>query len=585
MRCEEVLRLAGWLEKRLTKPRRGEERWIELAQAVETVWELFFDPAHQRLVDLRSAYTAADEDLVRRIQERGDYFNRGYSDLEERSISVPWRRLELEYKDLELILDLAFKRHFGHVEAQWWPLFAPKGQPYGTMFKPSDGLRPETKNAPPEGWWLTSRGMLGIDSSTLWRKDISKDEFKALAIPILLRTKPLHIIFDGIIWYRRHVVPFEDEAGFWNEANRWLETSFGIVGGQFDITAGDVRSLDTGELGWISEVQRTYVLPFMWPLWGLDQYLPIDLANRWGLPLDIAQPGLEGDRGGLWLAHRNHACWWTFRCEPEVSMPAETERAQALRHEDEPHGSGETVREHPAPYQWPWTLDTFLPADLAARWGLQFSGFDRAMPGIECRDSQLWLHGREIRQYQDAPFIVGRVRRYDEIPADDLRADGISTIGWESEAERRHETSCICVPQDTGETVRECAMPYQWPWTLDSYFPADLAARWNLPMDLAAPGIECGGGQIWEPAREAGRFAKVPFRAGRECRYDDVPADARNADGIGTIDCGHEAERALAVPFETGGAPFDYPLFDEIRADFCPLDMALPQSQHQRSFA
>lgn len=325
MRCEEVLRLAGWLEKRLTKPRRGEERWIELAQAVEAVWEGLFDPRHQRLVDLRSAYTAWDEDLVKRIQERGDYFNRGYSDLEERSISVPWRRLELEYKDLELILDLAFKRHFGHVEAQWWPLFAPKDLPYGMMLKPSDGLRPEEKNVPPEGWWLTSRGMLGIDSESLWRKGISKPEFKELAIPILLRTKPLHIIFDGLLWYRHHFVPFEDEEFLWRETERWQEALFSVAGARFDELVADARPVDAGTMDWDRAVERRHDFSFRWPLWSLDSYLPMDLAMRWGLPTDWALPGVEGDSYGLAEPMRESIQLWSVPCQP-----ADWEAEQAM---------------------------------------------------------------------------------------------------------------------------------------------------------------------------------------------------------------------------------------------------------------
>lgn len=284
--------MKDWLVKRLTPSKATEERWTSLARVLQLLWESHFDPALSRLERLRSYFQADEEDLDRKLREMGDYFQADFSRFEDKPIAVSWRNLELKYKDLELILSSTFRRHYKNLPVAWYPLFAPLDRPYGSLFLPLPKLpvEPSEKNIAPEGMFLTSRGMLGADRTALLKLGMSREQFLTHAIPLLKRTKPLHVVFDGPLFYIFHPTLFESQTSAFSDTERNFYTPFSIQGLNFDITAADVQYLDLDTLHFTRERNSTYNLS--WEInrkTHLDKYPCFDdcAADVFGLDMPI----------------------------------------------------------------------------------------------------------------------------------------------------------------------------------------------------------------------------------------------------------------------------------------------------------
>lgn len=296
--------MKDWLIKRLTPRKKQEERWTGLAEGLQKVWEEEFDPYLSRLENLRSYFLADDADLAAKLREMGDYFTADTPCAKDKPITVAWRRLELEYKDLELILMSVFRRHYSDLPVDWFPLFAPIAQVYGVSFTPAEGPWPTKKNSPPEGMFLTSRGLLGIDMGHLFSIGLTKQVFMETALPLLKRTKPLHIVYDGALWYIRWDIPFTSYVTtFWEREGELIDLPFSVVGARFDFTPADVHFLDQHTLSLHAEVGRTLEFPFVRSdqHWHLDFFLPEGFPETW-LPLDTLIIGSESTEGPLYLA-------------------------------------------------------------------------------------------------------------------------------------------------------------------------------------------------------------------------------------------------------------------------------------------
>lgn len=283
--------MSDWLLDRLTPAKSKEARWTELALLMQNIWEQSFDPEYSRVERLRSFYQADDADLCAKIREMGDYFSFDLPTQEDKPVAVAWRRLELEYKDMELILNSVFRRHFGHFPVEWYPLFAPVDLPYGTEFDTSDYLLEEswTKNHPPEKHFLTSRGVVGVDKMGLFRDRLDKETFRTRARPLVVRTKPLHIVFDGFLWFIRYDLgtfdPFLDTR--WDSEDHF-ELQFGPLCAFYDYILADARRVDIDIFLTRSETDRR--VSIIWPEipWRLDKFLPDGFGDT--LPLDLMYP-------------------------------------------------------------------------------------------------------------------------------------------------------------------------------------------------------------------------------------------------------------------------------------------------------
>lgn len=286
-----------WLSQRLTPAKAKESRWLELATVLEQLWEEFFDPDLSRLERLRSSYLADDSDLAKKIRQMGDYFSFEMPKEADRPIALAWRRLEIEYKDMELILRSVFRRHFGDFPVAWYPIFAPTHAPYGEGFIVGDYLVEEwKKNVAPDNYFLTSRGVVGVDKAGLYRDGISKEAFRNEAYPLVMRTKPLHIVFEGFLWFIHHELgPFKaDTSVFW-DAENFLPLLFGPLGARYDFTAADERRVDIDVFQTKRDIERPVEFSFLDPdnlPWHLDMFLPQGFGDI--LPIDLLLRGQEG---------------------------------------------------------------------------------------------------------------------------------------------------------------------------------------------------------------------------------------------------------------------------------------------------
>ncbi len=291
--------MKSWLKKRLTPAKAKQARWTSLAEALEELWGSYFDPALSRLERLRSSYSADDEDLAHKLREMGDYFTYDLPKVEDRPVTLAWRRLELQNKDMEYILKSVFRRHFGHFPVYWLPLFAPKGESYGTSFIPYEGLEDiPQKNLPPEGMFLTSRGVLGVDRAGLYPAGMDKATFRDKAFPLIRRTKPLHIVFDGFLWFIRYDFPFNSSLTAEWATDDYFSLLFSTIGGRFDITPADEIALDASTLGFEREVEHRHLtllfIPADYPTtWRLDMFPMDGVPEDWFRP-DRPLPGYEG---------------------------------------------------------------------------------------------------------------------------------------------------------------------------------------------------------------------------------------------------------------------------------------------------
>lgn len=291
--------MEDWLRRRLTPAKQKISRWNDLAKILETLWETFYDPEISRTQRLRSSYTADDQDLFKKIREMGDYFSFDLPKTEDRPVALAWRRLELEYKDVEFIVQSALRRHFGDFPCTWYPLFAPTNKPYGTEFVVGEYLSRESdKNIAPEGYFLTSRGILGIDKRGLLVNNITKEEFKKISYPLIVRTKPLHIVFDGYCWFTKiDIEEFKPDFSNVNisehsnisTSEQSAELQFSLKGTRFDYFPGDLDYLDIDQFSLKREIDRK--ADFFFPERGTLGYdiffLLIDSVFNDQIPLDI----------------------------------------------------------------------------------------------------------------------------------------------------------------------------------------------------------------------------------------------------------------------------------------------------------
>ena len=290
--------MLDWLVRRLSPVKDTDERWTDLATSLQTYWEGQFDPQGQRLIDIRSVYTSSDADLRRRIREYGDYFAYDMPRFEDRPIAVAWRKRELQFKDTEEIVSSTFRRHYSDLPVSWIPLYAPRNKEYGTEFV--DGETIEKFFLPEESYFLTSRGILSTDLGHLHKMGVVKDDFIAQATAVMARTKPLHIVFGGFVFYVSMPIDFPLRNSSLTCSNfganefliDWTSNT-----DRFDYTAADVANLDDHNMQCDCIVDRNISIPFMGTyeqrLWKLDtrfsETFPAGL-----IPLDIVRSGTEG---------------------------------------------------------------------------------------------------------------------------------------------------------------------------------------------------------------------------------------------------------------------------------------------------
>jgi len=209
----------NWLQNRLSPVKRDTDRWVELAQAIETFWQENFDGSSERLDSLKSIFLASRDDQLLILSELGKYYD---IDLPDSNIplAVIQRRMELFQKDTLVPLTESLKRACPGIRTEWRPLFARHDKDYSDreFYTQAELIRNGHEswlsNAPArlDGSWVVSsvtdvildthcymisRGKVLIDESNIDNPETIESTIRERLTLIL----PLHIVFEGVIWY------------------------------------------------------------------------------------------------------------------------------------------------------------------------------------------------------------------------------------------------------------------------------------------------------------------------------------------------------------------------------------------------
>jgi hypothetical protein len=190
--------LIDWLKKRLSGAQEKSDRYVELSEALQEYWEENFDDQLQDQINARSIYTASKKDLYKRIAELGDRFSADYPTEYDQPLALAWRRYEIKRKDTEFLIKNSFRRNFGNLDVEWVRVWANKKKDYG------DDLQYETSLTQFERdhlYFLTSRGVIEANLGHLHALGMAKDEFLVAAVKIVHKSRPAHIVYDGIIFF------------------------------------------------------------------------------------------------------------------------------------------------------------------------------------------------------------------------------------------------------------------------------------------------------------------------------------------------------------------------------------------------
>lgn len=212
--------MENWLRDRLSPVKSETNRWVELAEAIQQLWEENFDSYLSRQVGFRSIFTAVDKDKQRILSELGKYYD---IDIQDNNIpiAVVQRRVELFQKDSLVPLTASFRRACPGIDIRWKPEYARHGTPYGSLFYTEQMLKTIGKTSwltipvnrldgtwkigfiPPlagrkliDAVFLTSRGQIWVDENSITNPSLTEERIRN-RIELF---KPLHIVLDGIIW-------------------------------------------------------------------------------------------------------------------------------------------------------------------------------------------------------------------------------------------------------------------------------------------------------------------------------------------------------------------------------------------------
>lgn len=237
--------MSDWLKIRLSPTKDKTDRWTGLASAIQQYWEENFDPIHIDLINLRSIYTMSQPDLALKMREKGDYFSPDWPSEYDQPLAVAWREGEMLRKSTEYIITSTFRRNFKNMGVKWKSLYALKTSTYGESFVTDDSPIPaETLNS---DYWLTSRGRVAVDLDSMYSNGYSMVTFSPIVTRIVKKLKPLHIVYDGIIfqWESEYTLEYSSEVVLMSTVQN-ANISIGFIK-RYDITSADTHTTDLNE--------------------------------------------------------------------------------------------------------------------------------------------------------------------------------------------------------------------------------------------------------------------------------------------------------------------------------------------------
>lgn len=201
----------SWLSKRLTPSKQTNKMWLGLADAVQAIFDQQIKPLVERIGAINSYFTMDPEDLQKRIDELGGFFYFSSNiEQEDMPLALMQKLDEVHFKRTDLPIQNAMAREFNGLQVTWAPLYAPKViTPEGSVDYTKkivddvlvNALRTETDIADTKddinNYWMTSRGVIQVNSSQLADFGFSTEEFSAMVARIILPLMPTDIVYDG----------------------------------------------------------------------------------------------------------------------------------------------------------------------------------------------------------------------------------------------------------------------------------------------------------------------------------------------------------------------------------------------------
>lgn len=190
-----------WLEQRLTPYKQKEPRWRDLAKALQEYWDLYNTPYLERLDNLRSVFSAHDEDIETLMREAGIQFEVALPIMQgNRSLAYAWRSYEVHRKDRQHVIEGILSRDYSNLFVRWIPLYAPKDLEYGHRFL--SPMEFELYNYTMDDMYQTYRGILVTNLTHLHQNGSDKYDFGAAAKRKMDILRPAHITYEGALYFQ-----------------------------------------------------------------------------------------------------------------------------------------------------------------------------------------------------------------------------------------------------------------------------------------------------------------------------------------------------------------------------------------------
>lgn len=175
-------------------------RQKELFEAIDEYFTQRLMPTLQRTRDMRSVFTADQEDLSRKLEELTAYFDYAGNEL-TKPLSIFWKQNEIANKNNEWAIEALVQRI--KIQAKdiiFDRLYAPKDTvtyPYGSIFYTMDDL--DDMGADPADYFLTSHMALRVDYNEIIENGWDETELRSVVERYFEENvRPNHIVFDGL---------------------------------------------------------------------------------------------------------------------------------------------------------------------------------------------------------------------------------------------------------------------------------------------------------------------------------------------------------------------------------------------------
>lgn len=373
----------GWLVDRLTPYKQAQPRWHDLALALEAYWDTYQTPAVERIEQMRSVFTANNEDVEMLLREAGVQFEVAIPVVRDNlAFAYSWRAYEIHRKDRHETIEQILRRDYSGTYVRWESLYAPKSQPYGHAFLTEGEL--ETHGLTLDDVHRTYRGKVIANLTGLNAQGVRKEEFRASVSRKIEVLRPAHIVYDGEMFFQVFRAEFEPIVAV-NAARRSKSHThlfLSLDPSRYDEVPADAKCLDYQPIGTLRSLAGATHHVEVWPAglpWRLDMGSTID-GHYWPLPgvegSRTKRTGTLGSKTGKASPMGTFTSRVIFKTDDALLMGAVSHREVVLSASAEAQASNAKRAAHSVeawPTGLPWRLDM----------GSMTDGHYQALPGVE----------------------------------------------------------------------------------------------------------------------------------------------------------------------------------------------------------